>query len=94
MLAGAAARVGSGVPPGDGPIEAARAIAILRQAVTMGFPTPAVTGPNRRRAARRSRRLPVTHYGPGDAGPTIRPVRIHPAGRQPTTASGGCGERR
>ena len=37
MLAGAATRVGSRVPPGDGPIEAARAMDILRQAVAMGF---------------------------------------------------------
>jgi serine/threonine protein kinase/tetratricopeptide (TPR) repeat protein len=37
MLAGAARRVGSRVPPGDGPIEAARAMDILRQAVAMGF---------------------------------------------------------
>ena len=37
MLAGAARRVGSGVPSGDGPIEAGRAMDILRQAVAIGF---------------------------------------------------------
>ena len=37
MLAGAAGRVGSGVPSGDGPIEAGRAMDILRQAVAIGF---------------------------------------------------------
>ena len=37
MLAGAAGQVGSGVPPGDGPIEAGRAMDILRQAVAIGF---------------------------------------------------------
>ena len=37
MLAGAAGRVGSGVPSGDGPIEAGRAMDILRQALAIGF---------------------------------------------------------
>ncbi len=37
MLAGAAGHAGSGVPPGDGPIEAGRAMDILRQAVAIGF---------------------------------------------------------
>ena len=37
MLAGAAGQVGSSLPPGVGPIEAGRAIDILRQAVAIGF---------------------------------------------------------
>ncbi len=37
MLAGAAGQVGSSLPPGAGPIEAGRAIDILRQAVAIGF---------------------------------------------------------
>jgi eukaryotic-like serine/threonine-protein kinase len=37
MLAGAASRASSALPPGDGLIEAGRALSILRQAVAIGF---------------------------------------------------------
>ena len=37
MLAGSAGRIGSRVPSGDGPIEASRAMDILRQAIAIGF---------------------------------------------------------
>jgi len=37
MLAGAAGRPGTGVPSGEGPVEAERAMGMLRRAVSMGF---------------------------------------------------------
>ena len=93
-LAGLAGRAGSGMSAADGTDQAERAMALLRQAVTLGYRNPDALpdriGP---RPAPQPARLPDPDDGPGLPGRAVRPRRLSLSASAPPdrrTRRSGC----